>query len=72
MVSEVKHDAEYRNSASATAGKNIRLGCHIRFVAGVSMPRASNTAIAFYQGTQHIACAPAEKAQVPALPASTV
>jgi hypothetical protein len=29
----------YRNSASAAAGKNIRLGCHIRFVAGVSMSK---------------------------------
>src|SRR5918992_2793589 len=24
--------SEYRNSASATAAKNIQLGCHIRFV----------------------------------------
>ena len=33
---------EYWGPASATAGKNIRLGCHIRYVANVSMPRASN------------------------------
>src|ERR671917_2850468 len=42
MVSEVKHDAEYRNSASATAGKNIWVGCHNRLASGVYMVRTTD------------------------------
>src|SRR5215203_58522 len=42
MVSEVKHDAEYRNSASATAGEDIAAACHIRLASGVSMFRTTD------------------------------
>src|SRR5215204_5060076 len=42
MVSEVKHDAEYRNSASATAGEDIAAACHIRLASGVYMFRTTD------------------------------
>jgi len=38
---------------SATAGKNVRLGCHMLLVAGVSMPRAGNRKQESNHGQSH-------------------
>jgi len=41
----------HRSSSSAIGGRNVRLGCHIRSVAGVLMPRADNRR--WNHGRQH-------------------